>query len=151
MNPLLLSNVLSNNGFTSIICYWYHNHKVIACFLSYRLFVNLVSLSLITTLGNQAYIYIYIYIYIYSSFYLKIHDSLYFSCLQSLLNHNRALIPTVTTLIFLHSFSQYIGNFQVIFFLIHRFHQNFGRVSLILVGPKLSTYTLFTLLISHIS
>ena len=50
MNPLLLSNVLSNNGFSSIICYWYHNHKVIACFLSYRLFANLVSLSLITTL-----------------------------------------------------------------------------------------------------
>ena len=50
MNPLLLSNVLSDNGFSSIICYWYHNHKVIACFLSYRLFANLVSLSLITTL-----------------------------------------------------------------------------------------------------
>jgi hypothetical protein len=57
MNPLLLSNVLSDNGFTSIICYRYHNHKVIACFLSYRLFANLVSLSLITTLV-ATYIYI---------------------------------------------------------------------------------------------
>ena len=64
--------------------------------------------------------------------------------------------PNVTTLIFLHSFSQYIGKFQVIFFFyIYRFHQNFhqnfGRVSPIPVGPKLSTYTLFTLLITHIS
>jgi hypothetical protein len=55
---------------------------------------------------------------------------------------------------FLHSFSRYIGNFQVFFFIYRfhqNFHQNFGRVSPILGGPKLSTYTLFTLLISHIS
>ena len=41
---------------------------------------------------------------------------MYFSCLQSLLNHNRALIPTVTTSIFPHPFSRYIGKFQVNFF-----------------------------------
>ena len=143
MNPLLLSNVLSNNGFTSIICYWYHNHKVIACFLSYRLFVNLVSLSLITTLGNQAYIY--------SSFYLKIHDSLYFSCLQSLLNHNRALIPTVTTLIFLHSFLQYIGNFQVIFFFNTQVPPKF-RQSLPYIGRSqvINIYPVYTSNISYL-
>ena len=72
----------------------------------------------------------------------------------SALEHNQTW--TVTTPIFLHSFSRYFGNFQVnFFFVIYRFHQNFyqnfGRVSPILVGPKLSTYTLFTLLISRIS
>jgi hypothetical protein len=77
MNPLLLSNVLLDNDFTSIICYRYHNHEVIACFLSYRLFANLVSLSLITTLVVTKHMYIFMS----SSFYLKIDDSLYFPCL----------------------------------------------------------------------
>ena len=95
MNPLLLSKVLSDNGFSSIICYWYHNHKVIACFLSYRLFANLVSLSLITTLV-VIQVHTPTHTHISSSFDIKIHDSMYFSCLQSLLNHNRALIPTIT-------------------------------------------------------
>jgi hypothetical protein len=57
----------------------------------------------------------------------------------------------VTTLIFYILFCDTLEIFRKFFFLIYRFHQNFGRVSPILGGPKLSTYTLFTLLISHIS
>ena len=57
MNPLLSSNVLSNNGSIFIICYQSHNHEVIAHFLSYRLLDNPVSLSLITTLVVTKYIY----------------------------------------------------------------------------------------------
>jgi len=143
MNPLLLSDILSNNGFTSIICYRYHNHKVIACFLSYRLFANLVS--------HLGCVCVCVCVCVCISFYLKIHDSLYFSCLQSLLNHNRALIPTVTTPIFLAIYWKFSGNFFFQYTGSTKISTKISAVSPILVGPKLSTYTLFTLLISHIS
>ena len=55
----------------------------------------------------------------HSSFYIKIHDSLYFPCLISLLNHNRALIPTVTTPIFHIQFRDTLEIFLAIFLYIY--------------------------------